>query len=204
MSLEGTAPDKRGTDLGLGALWGAADDLLVEAHLGSIHLGPTPGQGPHRLAITHGLVRTKRFELGGSFSMSLDTNGYRLPSFKFQPGLVAAISYNKHLWLDAGGHLPVSVGPDASVGLSLPVRAHLALSGHVEVRVDSGLEAKKLGQTAATVPLGIALRYKASPAQGGWFVSPYLIGTQLYTPQTRRVNTSVFSAGIVVGIPLKY
>jgi hypothetical protein len=202
-SIEGTHFGKRRIDLGLGAFWGATDNLQVEAHLGPIQLGPTPGQGPHRLAITQGLVHTKRFELGGSFSVSLDTSRKGPPLSTVQPGLVSAISYDNRIWFEASGNLPVSTGSDAGIGLSVPIRANLALLSHVQVRLESGLEVKKLGETAAAVPLGIGLRYKASRALGGWSVSPYLSGTQFYTPQTGRVDTDVFSAGVVVGIPLK-
>ncbi|UQA60524.1 hypothetical protein [Polyangium aurulentum] len=201
-SIVGTIPGQRGIDLGLGAFWGVAEDLQVDAHLGPIHLGPAPGQGPHRLAITGGLVHTKPFELAGTLSMSLDTSGNSPLVSTVQPGVVAAIAFNERIWFEAGGHLPVSTGPEASIGLSLPVRAHVAISGHVEARLDSGLAVKKLGE-AATVPLGVSLRYKAGQTQGGWFMCPYVSGTQFYTPQTGRVNTSAFSAGVLVGVPLK-
>ncbi|MDI3283876.1 hypothetical protein [Polyangium sp. 15x6] len=87
--------------------------------------------------------------------------------------------------------------------MSIPIRAHLPLSRHVEVRLDSGLEVKKLGEAPAAVPLGIALRYKASRSLGGWFVLPHISGPQLYTPQTGRVDTGTFSVGVILGIPLR-
>ncbi|MDC0744651.1 hypothetical protein [Polyangium mundeleinium] len=198
-SIDGAPSGERQIDLGLGVVWGAADDLQIEAHLGPIHLGPAQGQGPHRLVLTRGFLHTRRFELGGSLSMSLDTSP-RIPVVStVQPGLVAAAGAEERLWFDAGIHLPISTGPAPRLGLSLPIRAHVPLSRRVEVRLDSGLEVNQLGESAAAVPLGIALRYRARR----FFVLPYVSGPQFYTPATGRVDAGTFSAGILVGIPLR-